>query len=149
MQNTDTVMTNFIPVTLHNGQGNSARHRGRSWLEQKLIIYMEYLLSLVTFLLGHSVKCVFVLSGELKTLLPLDREEEEAHKMKVRALDGGGRFCEAEVEITVEDVNDNAPQFTSDPYTFTVFENTEINTPVSRLYASDLDTGKIFNIQIK
>lgn len=65
------------------------------------------------------------------------------HKMKVRALDGGGRFCEAEVEITVEDVNDNAPQFTSDPYTFTVFENTEINTPVARLYASDLDTGKI------
>uniref|UniRef100_A0A8C1I773 FAT atypical cadherin 1a n=1 Tax=Cyprinus carpio TaxID=7962 RepID=A0A8C1I773_CYPCA len=80
-------------------------------------------------------------TGELKTLLPLDREEEEAHKMKVRALDGGGRFCEAEVEITVEDVNDNAPQFTSDPYTFTVFENTEINTPVARLYASDLDTG--------
>uniref|UniRef100_A0A672LHY1 Protocadherin Fat 1-like n=1 Tax=Sinocyclocheilus grahami TaxID=75366 RepID=A0A672LHY1_SINGR len=80
-------------------------------------------------------------TGELKTLLPLDREEEEVHKMKVRALDGGGRFCEAEVEITVEDVNDNAPQFTSDPYTFTVFENTEINTPVARLYASDLDTG--------
>lgn len=90
---------------------------------------------------------VFVLSGELKTLLPLDREEVEVHKMKVRALDGGGRFCEAEVEITVEDVNDNAPQFTSDPYTFTVFENTEINTPVARLYASDLDTGKISSIQ--
>ncbi|XP_056592721.1 protocadherin Fat 1a isoform X2 [Triplophysa dalaica] len=80
-------------------------------------------------------------TGELKTLLPLDREEEEVHKMKVRALDGGGRFCEADVEITVEDVNDNAPLFTSDPYTFTVFENTEINTPVARLYASDLDTG--------
>uniref|UniRef100_A0A8C1CRG8 FAT atypical cadherin 1a n=1 Tax=Cyprinus carpio carpio TaxID=630221 RepID=A0A8C1CRG8_CYPCA len=80
-------------------------------------------------------------TGELKTLLPLDREEKEVHKMKVRALDGGGRFCEAEVEITVEDVNDNAPQFTSDPYTFTVFENTEINTPVARLHASDLDTG--------
>ncbi|XP_057188833.1 protocadherin Fat 1a isoform X3 [Triplophysa rosa] len=80
-------------------------------------------------------------TGELKTLLPLDREEEEVHKMKVRALDGGGRFCEADVEITVEDVNDNAPLFTSDPYTLTVFENTEINTPVARLYASDLDTG--------
>ncbi|TRY88066.1 hypothetical protein DNTS_000045, partial [Danionella cerebrum] len=80
-------------------------------------------------------------TGELKTLLPLDREEEELHKMKVRAVDGGGRFCEAEIEIFVEDVNDNAPQFSSDPYTFTVFENTEINTPVARLYASDLDTG--------
>ncbi|XP_065110593.1 protocadherin Fat 1a isoform X2 [Paramisgurnus dabryanus] len=78
-------------------------------------------------------------TGELKTLLPLDREEEEVHKIKVRAVDGGGRFCEADVEITVEDVNDNAPLFTSDLYTFTVFENTEINTPVARLYASDLD----------
>ncbi|XP_051559265.1 protocadherin Fat 1a [Myxocyprinus asiaticus] len=85
-------------------------------------------------------------TGELKTLLPLDREQEEVHKMKVRALDGGGRFCEADVEITVEDVNDNAPQFNSDPYTFTVFENTEINTPVARLYATDLDTD--FNAEI-
>lgn len=90
----------------------------------------------------------FFSPGELKTLLPLDREEEEVHKMKVRALDGGGRFCEADVEITVEDVNDNAPLFTSDPYTFTVFENTEINTPVARLYASDLDTGWFSRILI-
>ncbi|XP_076869832.1 protocadherin Fat 1a isoform X3 [Brachyhypopomus gauderio] len=80
-------------------------------------------------------------TGELKTLLPLDREEEEHHWMKVRAVDGGGRYCEADVEIVVEDVNDNAPQFTSDPYAVSVFENTEIHTPVARLHATDLDAG--------
>ncbi|XP_035385759.1 protocadherin Fat 1a isoform X3 [Electrophorus electricus] len=80
-------------------------------------------------------------TGELKTHLPLDREEEELLRLKVRAVDGGGRHCEADVEITVEDVNDNAPQFTSDPYAVTVFENTEIHTPVAQLHADDLDTG--------
>ncbi|KAM6972795.1 protocadherin Fat 1a [Aplochiton taeniatus] len=80
-------------------------------------------------------------TGELKTLQPLDREEQEEHRFKVRALDGGGRYCEADVRITVEDVNDNAPQFNSDPYTITVFENTETGTFVAKLLATDIDTG--------
>ncbi|XP_056135970.1 protocadherin Fat 1a [Lampris incognitus] len=80
-------------------------------------------------------------TGELKTLEPLDREEQDEHRFKVRALDGGGRYCEADVHIAVEDVNDNVPQFTSDPYTVTVFENTEIGTFVAKLLANDLDTG--------
>ncbi|KAA8594619.1 hypothetical protein FQN60_011754 [Etheostoma spectabile] len=67
-------------------------------------------------------------TGELKTSQPLDREEQNKHKFKVRAVDGGGRYCEADVHITVEDVNDNPPQFSSDPYTITVFENTEMGT---------------------
>ncbi|XP_063075464.1 protocadherin Fat 1a isoform X1 [Engraulis encrasicolus] len=80
-------------------------------------------------------------TGELKTLQPLDREEVAVHRMKVRALDGGGRYCEADVEIVVDDVNDNAPQFLSDPYAITVFENTEMHTIVARLQATDADTG--------
>uniref|UniRef100_A0A667WI06 FAT atypical cadherin 1a n=1 Tax=Myripristis murdjan TaxID=586833 RepID=A0A667WI06_9TELE len=80
-------------------------------------------------------------SGELKTLQPLDREQQEEYRFKVRAVDGGGRYCEADIEITVEDVNDNVPQFTSDPYTVTVFENTEIGTFVAKLLANDVDTG--------
>uniref|UniRef100_A0A8C7P4Z4 FAT atypical cadherin 1a n=1 Tax=Oncorhynchus mykiss TaxID=8022 RepID=A0A8C7P4Z4_ONCMY len=80
-------------------------------------------------------------TGELKTQQPLDREEEEDYRLTVRALDGGGRYCEAAVHLTVEDVNDNAPQFTSGPYAITVFENTEVGTFVARLLATDLDTG--------
>lgn len=78
----------------------------------------------------------------MKTLLPLDREEREAYELTVRALDGGGRHCEAAVRITVEDVNDNAPVFASDPYAITVFESTEPGTFVARLQATDLDLGK-------
>ncbi|KAJ8000877.1 hypothetical protein DPEC_G00184960 [Dallia pectoralis] len=80
-------------------------------------------------------------TGELKTQKPLNREECEEYRVTVRAVDGGGRYCEAAVHLTVEDVNDNAPQFTSDPYAITVFENTEVGTFVARLFASDLDTG--------
>ncbi|XP_034043514.1 LOW QUALITY PROTEIN: protocadherin Fat 1a [Thalassophryne amazonica] len=80
-------------------------------------------------------------TGELKTLLPLDREEQVEHTFRVRAVDGGGRYCEADIEITVEDINDNAPQFSSDPYTFTVFENTEVGTFVAKLMANDIDIG--------
>lgn len=82
--------------------------------------------------------------GELKTLLPLDREEQDEHRFKMRAVDGGGRYCEADIHITVEDINDNPPQFSSDPYTVTVFENTEMGTYVAKLQANDIDTGEEF-----
>ncbi|XP_028312232.1 protocadherin Fat 1a isoform X3 [Gouania willdenowi] len=80
-------------------------------------------------------------TGELKTLQPLDREEQEEHRFKVRAVDGGGRYCESDINITVEDVNDNPPQFSSDPYSITVFENTEPGTFVAKLQANDVDKG--------
>ncbi|XP_077575888.1 protocadherin Fat 1a [Stigmatopora nigra] len=80
-------------------------------------------------------------TGELKTLKPLDREEREEHRFKVRAVDGGGRFCEADVHVTVRDVNDNAPVFAADPYAFTVFENTQTGTFVAKLQADDTDSG--------
>uniref|UniRef100_A0A672YLI9 Protocadherin Fat 1-like n=1 Tax=Sphaeramia orbicularis TaxID=375764 RepID=A0A672YLI9_9TELE len=80
-------------------------------------------------------------TGELKTSQPLDREEQDEHRFRVRAVDGGGRYCEVDVHITMEDVNDNAPQFSSDPYTITVFENTETGTFVAKLLANDVDIG--------
>ncbi|XP_037117404.1 protocadherin Fat 1a isoform X2 [Syngnathus acus] len=80
-------------------------------------------------------------TGELKTLKPLDREERDEHRFKVRAVDGGGRFCEADVHVAVRDVNDNAPEFAADPYAFAVFENTETGTFVAKLQADDADSG--------
>lgn len=81
-------------------------------------------------------------SGEVKTSQPLDREEQSEHRFKVRAVDGGGRYCEVDIHITVEDVNDNPPLFSSDPYTITVFENTETGTYVAKLQANDADAGE-------
>ncbi|XP_028271337.1 protocadherin Fat 1a isoform X3 [Parambassis ranga] len=80
-------------------------------------------------------------TGELKTFQTLDREAQDEHRFKVRAVDGGGRYCEADIHITVEDVNDNSPQFSVDQYSITVFENTETGTYVAKLLANDIDTG--------
>ncbi|XP_077135758.1 protocadherin Fat 1 isoform X2 [Ranitomeya variabilis] len=80
-------------------------------------------------------------TGELKTSSLLDREIQEAYHLSVKATDGGGHFCEVSVELTLEDVNDNAPEFSADPYTVTVFENTEPKTPVTRVQAIDADAG--------
>lgn len=63
------------------------------------------------------------------------------YNLLVKATDGGGRFCEANIVLTVEDVNDNAPEFSADPYTITVFENTEPGTPLTRVQATDADAG--------
>lgn len=75
---------------------------------------------------------------------PLDREEKDEHSFKVRAVDGGGRYCEADIHITVEDLNDNSPHFSAESYTITVFENTEIGTYVGKLLATDADTGEFW-----
>ncbi|KAM9329220.1 protocadherin Fat 1 [Gastrophryne carolinensis] len=80
-------------------------------------------------------------TGELKTSLPLDREIQEVYNLIVKATDGGGKFCEASLELILEDVNDNAPEFSADPYSVTVFENTEPKTPITRVQAIDADSG--------
>ncbi|XP_027246969.1 protocadherin Fat 1 isoform X3 [Cricetulus griseus] len=80
-------------------------------------------------------------TGELRTLAPLDREEQAVYNLLVKATDGGGRSCQATIVLTLEDVNDNAPEFTADPYTITVFENTEPGTLLTRVQATDADAG--------
>lgn len=84
---------------------------------------------------------VTVFIGELKTLMPLDREEQAVYYLLVKATDGGGRFCQSNIILTLEDVNDNAPEFTADPYSITVFENTETKTLLTRVQATDADAG--------
>uniref|UniRef100_A0ABI7X6D8 FAT atypical cadherin 1 n=1 Tax=Felis catus TaxID=9685 RepID=A0ABI7X6D8_FELCA len=80
-------------------------------------------------------------TGELKTLAPLDREEQAVYNLLVKATDGGGRFCQASIVLTLEDVNDNAPEFSADPHAITVFENTEPGTLLTRVQATDADAG--------
>uniref|UniRef100_A0A8C3R498 FAT atypical cadherin 1 n=1 Tax=Cyanoderma ruficeps TaxID=181631 RepID=A0A8C3R498_9PASS len=80
-------------------------------------------------------------TGELKTLMALDREQQAVYHLLVKATDGGGRFCQANIILTLEDVNDNAPEFTTDTYSITVFENTEPKTLLTRVQAADADAG--------
>lgn len=84
-------------------------------------------------------------TGEMRTYALLDRELQAVYNLEARATDGGGKFCKAVIVLTVEDVNDNAPEFSSDSYSISVFENTEPKTPLTKIQATDADLNqKIF-----
>ncbi|XP_043843520.1 protocadherin Fat 2 isoform X3 [Dromiciops gliroides] len=80
-------------------------------------------------------------TGELSTLMPLDREEKDVYHLVAKATDGGGRSCQADVTIQVEDVNDNAPRFFPNHCSVAVFDNTTVKTPVAVVFARDPDEG--------
>ncbi|KAL0175760.1 hypothetical protein M9458_028090, partial [Cirrhinus mrigala] len=75
----------------------------------------------------------------VRTVATLDREMTDVYNLTVHAVDGGDRFCQTSVLITVDDINDNAPKFTSDRHQISIFQNTQPGTYVARLEAFDAD----------
>uniref|UniRef100_A0A3P9L529 FAT atypical cadherin 2 n=1 Tax=Oryzias latipes TaxID=8090 RepID=A0A3P9L529_ORYLA len=80
-------------------------------------------------------------TGELLTLAVLDRESDGEFNLVAKATDGGGRSCQADIQLMVQDMNDNQPLFSSSHYMVTVFDNTTVRTPVAVIYAKDPDAG--------
>ncbi|XP_035265581.1 protocadherin Fat 2 [Anguilla anguilla] len=80
-------------------------------------------------------------TGELFTLAVLDREQEVEYDLVAKATDGGGRSCQADVLLMIQDINDNPPRFSTNHYDVTVFDNTTVRTPIAVIYAKDPDTG--------
>ncbi|XP_043925348.1 protocadherin Fat 2 [Protopterus annectens] len=80
-------------------------------------------------------------TGELATLASLDRELKAVYDIFVKATDGGGQSCQMDVVLTVTDVNDNAPAFSSSHYAVAIFDNTTVKMPVAVVLARDLDEG--------
>ncbi|KAM6924214.1 protocadherin Fat 2 [Xenentodon cancila] len=86
-------------------------------------------------------------TGELFTLAVLDREKNTEFNLVAKATDGGGRSCQADILLMIQDMNDNAPSFSSSHYEVTVFDNTTVHTPIAVVYAKDPDTG--INSEVK
>ncbi|XP_062941472.1 protocadherin Fat 2 [Cynocephalus volans] len=80
-------------------------------------------------------------TGELTTLTALDRERQDVYSLVAKATDGGGRLCQADVTLHVDDVNDNAPRFFPSHCAVAVFDNTTVKTPVAVVFARDPDQG--------
>ncbi|XP_031231049.1 cadherin EGF LAG seven-pass G-type receptor 2 isoform X1 [Mastomys coucha] len=84
-------------------------------------------------------------SGVIRTRGPVDREEVESYKLTVEASDQGRdpgpRSSTAVVFLSVEDDNDNAPQFSEKRYVVQVREDVTPGAPVLRVTASDRDKG--------
>lgn len=84
-------------------------------------------------------------NGLVKTTIRPDREIASQYKLIVEAndqgKDPGPRSATATVHISVEDENDNYPQFTEKRYVVHVQENIQVNTQVALVKATDNDKG--------
>ncbi|GBP81327.1 Fat-like cadherin-related tumor suppressor homolog [Eumeta japonica] len=82
-------------------------------------------------------------SGRVTVAAPLDRETRAAYILRVHAQDRErvDWECSSELEITLDDVNDNAPRFTVAQYGVTLPEDAELGTLVAKAHAVDADAG--------
>ncbi|XP_070826252.1 protocadherin Fat 3a isoform X3 [Chaetodon trifascialis] len=80
-------------------------------------------------------------TGEVKSSVILDREMTPDYRLVAQATDGGGRWCRAEIQLVVTDVNDNPPIFTLSQYTTSVYEGTATKAQLTRIQAIDPDEG--------
>lgn len=81
-------------------------------------------------------------TGQLSSK-PLDRETRGKYFLVITAEDRGAppQKGVCNITITVEDQNDNDPQFSQNKYTMTVPENTPLDTTVLQVQARDKDQG--------
>ncbi len=101
--------------------------------------------SLIRFSLSDNVAGVFSINeitGKVETVASVDREANDQFQFHVYAADQGdpSLTSSALVVVTVEDVNDERPEFTQNKYTFSVEENQKIGTEVATVDAYDADT---------
>ena len=82
-------------------------------------------------------------TGEVRLLNALDRESQGSYNFTIRAVDNGfpPQTSEAVVRVQVIDINDNRPVFTNASYLGRVPENSDPNTLVLKVTATDPDEG--------
>lgn len=84
-------------------------------------------------------------SGVIRTKGTVDRETVDSYQLLVEAndqgKDPGPRSSTANIQITVEDDNDNAPQFSEKRYVVQVPEDVAAGTQVLHVTATDRDKG--------
>ncbi|KAG8278057.1 Cadherin EGF LAG seven-pass G-type receptor 2 [Homalodisca vitripennis] len=102
----------------------------------------------ITYLLTSSIgeNTDFVINaqtGAVTTTKALDRETQSGYLLTVTARDNGNPPLSdsTDVEISVADVNDNAPKFLKPAYSGSVSEDALVGTSVLQISAVDEDTG--------
>ncbi|ELW54102.1 protocadherin gamma-A5 [Tupaia chinensis] len=80
--------------------------------------------------------------GEISTRQSLDYEESRFYLMEVVAQDGGALLASAKVLVTVQDVNDNAPELLLTSLTSTVSEDCLPGTVIALFSVHDGDSGE-------
>ncbi|XP_074865022.1 protocadherin-16 isoform X2 [Carettochelys insculpta] len=90
----------------------------------------------------HGYFCMDSSLGQLHISLPLDHEVQAALVLDVQARSGSPpAYSNAQVKISVSDVNDNEPVFLAPSDSILLLETTELGSTVYMLQAEDQDGG--------
>ncbi|XP_052402336.1 protocadherin Fat 4 isoform X12 [Carassius gibelio] len=83
-------------------------------------------------------------TGVITLAAPLDRETQDEYRLVITAQDQGrpSRSATTTLDISVTDINDNAPIFSEQQYKITVSEHVEVGTNIIDLKATDKDDGE-------
>ena len=89
------------------------------------------------------------MSGNIYAAQPLDREATDFYQLLVEAVDMGtpSQSSRAYVNITIVDINDNAPSFSEQLYSVSVLEDVLVGLEILRVSASDFDDGSNSELQ--
>ncbi|XP_036735003.2 protocadherin Fat 2 [Manis pentadactyla] len=93
---------------------------------------------------GTDMFCMVKSAGVLQTRgVPFDREQQDTHEVAVELRDNRTpqRVAQALVRVSVEDVNDNHPEFKQLPYYTTIQDGTEPGDVLFQVSATDQDLG--------
>uniref|UniRef100_A0A8C6Z0A9 Cadherin EGF LAG seven-pass G-type receptor 3 n=1 Tax=Nothoprocta perdicaria TaxID=30464 RepID=A0A8C6Z0A9_NOTPE len=82
-------------------------------------------------------------SGIIRTVRRLDRENVPVYELTAYAVDRGipPQRTPVHIQVTVQDVNDNAPVFPAEEFEVLVKENSIVGSVVTRITAVDPDEG--------
>ncbi|XP_078543895.1 cadherin-18 [Lissotriton helveticus] len=96
-------------------------------------------------LTGEGAGSIFLIddvTGDIHATTSLDREQKAHYVLHAQAIDRRKNLPlepESEFIIKVQDINDNAPEFSDGPFVATVPEMSEVGTSVLQVTATDAD----------
>lgn len=87
-------------------------------------------------------------SGALIVIKSLDRETTDVYRLKLTTDYYHSNVSAIKVEVTVEDINDNAPVFKQIDNELTISEGTSVGTQIQKFEATDADLAKTRNSDV-
>ncbi|KHN70868.1 Protocadherin-like wing polarity protein stan [Toxocara canis] len=99
--------------------------------------------ALITYTIDSPEFAIDAKTGLVTVAKDLDREERTTYVLNVTAQDHASPPLNVStvIEVVLEDVNDNAPQFSSSNYTVSISEDTPVGTSFMQVIATDKDAG--------
>ncbi|GFO44048.1 protocadherin fat 4 [Plakobranchus ocellatus] len=85
-------------------------------------------------------------TGEIKHLLPYDRETTASYEYVIEAVSTSGQTATATYSVTVGDENDNTPLYAQNVYQISVAETLAALAPIATFTATDADDGLNANL---